>query len=134
MLTPDRLELSRKAGHEPALVGLLRVYKDYYPDIIVGDATSGRASVFLVRIYRLSAPTMQLALLLYDYEAYNDQSILIENGVRDSPRSKKPISSDQYLRPSMGKMPLKLSDEESMVRKEASLQSFRKFGPRMLWR
>lgn len=48
LLEFSRLELSRKAGHEPALVGLLRVYKDYYPDIIVGDAAAGRASVFLV--------------------------------------------------------------------------------------
>jgi len=96
LLTLDRLELSRKAGHEPALVGLLRVYKDYYPDIIVGDATSGRASVFLVCISLLSAPVMQSALLLYDRETYNKQSILIENGVRDSPRFKRPISSDPH--------------------------------------
>jgi centromere protein I len=44
----DSLELSRRVGNEPALVGLIRVYKDYYPDVIVGDATSGRASVFTV--------------------------------------------------------------------------------------
>jgi hypothetical protein len=41
-----RMELMRQAGNEPPLVGLLRVYKDYYPDVIVGD-TSGRASVFM---------------------------------------------------------------------------------------
>ncbi|KAF4624700.1 hypothetical protein G7Y89_g13464 [Cudoniella acicularis] len=41
-----RMELTRRAGNEPPLVGLMRVFKDYYPDIIVGDAVSGRASVF----------------------------------------------------------------------------------------
>ncbi|ESZ92293.1 Mis6 domain-containing protein [Sclerotinia borealis F-4128] len=40
------MQWTRKAGHDPVLVGLLRVYKDYYPEVIVGDATSGRASVF----------------------------------------------------------------------------------------
>ncbi|TLD31037.1 hypothetical protein PspLS_02599 [Pyricularia sp. CBS 133598] len=32
--------------HDPSLVGLLRVYKNYYPDVIVGDATRGKASPF----------------------------------------------------------------------------------------
>ncbi|OBT67214.1 hypothetical protein VE03_02723 [Pseudogymnoascus sp. 23342-1-I1] len=41
-----RLELARRAGNEPSLVGLIRVYKDYYPDVIVGQLTAGRASVF----------------------------------------------------------------------------------------
>ncbi|PMD43361.1 Mis6 domain protein [Hyaloscypha variabilis F] len=40
------MELTRQAGSEPHLVGLMRVYKDFFPDIIVGDVTSGRASVF----------------------------------------------------------------------------------------
>ncbi|KAJ0379474.1 hypothetical protein COL26b_002319 [Colletotrichum chrysophilum] len=31
---------------DPALTGLLRVYKDYYPEIIVSDALRGRASAF----------------------------------------------------------------------------------------
>lgn len=26
----------------------MRVYKDYYPEVIVGDVTAGRASVFTV--------------------------------------------------------------------------------------
>ncbi|GME27792.1 Mis6 domain-containing protein [Neofusicoccum parvum] len=38
------LELVRASGQDPALVGLLRVYKDYYPEIIVGNAASGRTS------------------------------------------------------------------------------------------
>ena len=42
------MELIRQVGNEPPLIGLLRVFKDYYPDIIVGDAVSGRASVFTV--------------------------------------------------------------------------------------
>ncbi|GJN85980.1 hypothetical protein PLIIFM63780_009556 [Purpureocillium lilacinum] len=33
-----RLNLSRQTGNDPCLVGLLRVYKDYYPEIIVGEA------------------------------------------------------------------------------------------------
>ncbi|TVY17018.1 Inner kinetochore subunit mis6 [Lachnellula arida] len=40
------MELTRQAGNDPPLVGLMRVFKDYYPDVIVGDVTSGRASVF----------------------------------------------------------------------------------------
>ncbi|RDW89489.1 hypothetical protein BP6252_01521 [Coleophoma cylindrospora] len=40
------MELTRHAGNEPPLVGLVRVYKDFYPDVIVGDTTQGRASVF----------------------------------------------------------------------------------------
>jgi centromere protein I len=42
------MELTRQGGNEPPLVGLMRVYKDYYPDVIVGEATAGRASVFTV--------------------------------------------------------------------------------------
>ncbi|KAI4908679.1 hypothetical protein J4E90_008411 [Alternaria incomplexa] len=34
------LELSRGLGNEPALQGLLRVYKDYYPDIILGSTST----------------------------------------------------------------------------------------------
>ncbi|OBR11730.1 Mis6 domain-containing protein [Colletotrichum higginsianum IMI 349063] len=41
-----RLNLSRSTGNDPALTGLLRVYKDYYPEIIVSDALRGRASTF----------------------------------------------------------------------------------------
>ncbi|GKT84560.1 mis6 domain-containing protein [Colletotrichum tofieldiae] len=36
----------RNTGNDPALTGLLRVYKDYYPEIIVSDALRGRASAF----------------------------------------------------------------------------------------
>ncbi|KAI9802029.1 MAG: hypothetical protein M1825_003085 [Sarcosagium campestre] len=42
----SQLELSRTIGHEPALVGLIRTYKDYYPDIVVGEAAAGRATLF----------------------------------------------------------------------------------------
>ena len=48
MLTVQSMELTRQAGNDPPLVGLMRVYKDYYPDVIVSDVTSGRASVFTV--------------------------------------------------------------------------------------
>ena len=43
-----RLALSRQTGNDPPLVGLLRVFKNYYPEIIVGEATRGRASAFKV--------------------------------------------------------------------------------------
>lgn len=48
VLTGPRLSLSRQTGNDPALTGLLRVFKDYYPEIIVGDATRGKASPFNV--------------------------------------------------------------------------------------
>ncbi|KAF4338197.1 Centromere I [Fusarium beomiforme] len=32
------LNLSRQTGNEPCLIGLLRVFKDYYPEVIVGEA------------------------------------------------------------------------------------------------
>ncbi|RBR14072.1 hypothetical protein FVER53590_07997 [Fusarium verticillioides] len=40
------LSLSRQTGHDPSLIGLLRVFKDYYPEVIVGDAVRGKASSF----------------------------------------------------------------------------------------
>ncbi|OAA64506.1 mis6 domain containing protein [Niveomyces insectorum RCEF 264] len=40
------LNLSRQTGHDPHLIGLLRVFKNYYPEVIVGEATRGRASPF----------------------------------------------------------------------------------------
>ncbi|KAK4148115.1 Mis6-domain-containing protein [Dichotomopilus funicola] len=40
------LSLSRQTGGDPNLTGLLRVFKNYYPEIIVGDITKGRASSF----------------------------------------------------------------------------------------
>ncbi|KAK5993292.1 Centromere I-like protein [Cladobotryum mycophilum] len=40
------LKLSRQTGNDPSLVGLLRVFKDYYPEIIVGEAVRGKASAF----------------------------------------------------------------------------------------
>lgn len=45
-----RLELSRGLGNEPALQGLLRVYKDYYPDIILGSTSTSRKSFAPVSI------------------------------------------------------------------------------------
>ncbi|KAI1377312.1 Mis6-domain-containing protein [Hypoxylon crocopeplum] len=40
------LSLSRQTGNDPAVTGLLRVFKDYYPEIIVGEATRAKASAF----------------------------------------------------------------------------------------
>ena len=45
------MELTRQSGNEPQLVGLMRVFKDYYPDVIVGDVVAGKASVFTVSSY-----------------------------------------------------------------------------------
>ncbi|KAF1990095.1 Mis6-domain-containing protein [Aulographum hederae CBS 113979] len=36
------LELCRMVGHEPATIGLLRIFKDFYPDIILGSIGVGR--------------------------------------------------------------------------------------------
>jgi centromere protein I len=38
------LEYSRGLENEPALQGLLRIYKDYYPDIILGTTNMSRTS------------------------------------------------------------------------------------------
>ena len=40
------MELERKVGAEPALMGLLRVYKNFYPDVIVGNIPATRANLF----------------------------------------------------------------------------------------
>ena len=48
-MRPFRLELAKKVGSEAPLLGLIRVYKDYYPDVIVGEAGTGRIAVFGVR-------------------------------------------------------------------------------------
>ncbi|KAL1391740.1 Mis6-domain-containing protein [Phyllosticta capitalensis] len=39
------LEMVHLTGHDAALVGLLHVFKDYYPDIIIGNAAKSRASL-----------------------------------------------------------------------------------------
>jgi centromere protein I len=57
-----RMELTRQAGNDPPLVGLMRVYKDYYPDVIVGDVTSGKASAFMVN----SISCISRLLLIYE--------------------------------------------------------------------
>lgn len=44
----NRLELSRSYGNELALLGLLNVYKKFYPDVIVGQAVAGKPSLFEV--------------------------------------------------------------------------------------
>ncbi|KAF7538334.1 hypothetical protein G7Z17_g12651 [Cylindrodendrum hubeiense] len=40
-----RLTLSRQTGNDPCLVGLLRVFKDYYPEVIVGEATKSKRRI-----------------------------------------------------------------------------------------
>lgn len=45
------MEMARQCGGNDApLIGLLRVYKDYYPDVIVREAVAGRAKVFSVSV------------------------------------------------------------------------------------
>ena len=44
----DRLQLSSIAANEPSILGLVQVYKRYYPDIIVGSNASRKASQFAV--------------------------------------------------------------------------------------
>jgi hypothetical protein len=44
----NRLELSRSYGNEPALLGLLKVYKKFYPDVIVGQTVAGKPLSFEV--------------------------------------------------------------------------------------
>jgi hypothetical protein len=49
LTTWNSMELTRQfGGNDAPLVGLLRVYKDYYPDVIVREAVAGRAKVFTV--------------------------------------------------------------------------------------
>lgn len=43
-----RLEFKRNLGNEQPLNGLLQVYKDYYPDVIVGDVAPTRLGLFSV--------------------------------------------------------------------------------------
>ncbi|KAI9839365.1 MAG: Phosphate metabolism transcription protein [Sclerophora amabilis] len=40
------LELRHNLGNEPPLDGLIRVYKDYYPDVVISEGLYGRASYF----------------------------------------------------------------------------------------
>ncbi|RBR04332.1 uncharacterized protein FIESC28_11588 [Fusarium coffeatum] len=40
------LNLSRQTGNDPSLIGLLRVFKDYYPEVIVGEVVRGKALSF----------------------------------------------------------------------------------------
>ncbi|KAF1844757.1 Mis6-domain-containing protein [Cucurbitaria berberidis CBS 394.84] len=73
------LELSRGLGNEPALQGLLRVYKDYYPDIILGSTSTSRKS-FSPRpdsVWRTRISAIQEASA-----ATNDSSVDRHNGFR----------------------------------------------------
>ncbi|TQS37680.1 hypothetical protein Golomagni_01837 [Golovinomyces magnicellulatus] len=49
------LELERQNGNEQALTGLLKVFKHFFPDVIVGQYIGGRTSVFAVGYF--SSPT-----------------------------------------------------------------------------
>lgn len=43
-----RLDLARSAGNEPALVSLLHVYKQYYPDVLLDSIGTARVLVLAV--------------------------------------------------------------------------------------
>ncbi|GKU01728.1 unnamed protein product [Fusarium langsethiae] len=42
---PFRIQ-ALQTGNDPSLIGLLRVFKDYYPEVIVGEVVRGKASSF----------------------------------------------------------------------------------------
>ncbi|KPM35183.1 hypothetical protein AK830_g11377 [Neonectria ditissima] len=44
--TRSTIQDTGTTGNDPCLMGLLRVFKDYYPEVIVGEAVRGRASAF----------------------------------------------------------------------------------------
>jgi hypothetical protein len=88
-LTVRRLNLSRQTGNDPCLVGLLRVFKDYYPEIIVGEAVRGKASAFKVRRPSPARHT----------HVSNPHSTPTPRGARGSTRSRKPTSSAQRTAP-----------------------------------
>lgn len=44
------LELKRNIGDEQPLLGLLHIYKDYYPDVIVEKLTPVQVGLFSVRV------------------------------------------------------------------------------------
>lgn len=44
-----RLQLQRDVGSEQALNALIQVYKNYYPDVIMGGAGPFKGNIFSVR-------------------------------------------------------------------------------------
>ena len=42
---PVSLELNRGVGHDPGLAGLLRVYKEFYPEIVLGGGRQAKFEV-----------------------------------------------------------------------------------------
>jgi hypothetical protein len=73
--------LARRVGNEPPLIGLIRVYKDYYPDVIVGGLANGRASVFMVSFNIFHFDMFTLYTNVY--------STPTQNGSRDFRRFKR---------------------------------------------
>ncbi|KAL1601610.1 Phosphate metabolism transcription protein [Paraconiothyrium brasiliense] len=78
------LELARGLGNEPALQGLLRVYKDYYPDIILGITLEGIDNVedFVEKLERIEAPGQMVSFLtdplLQKYVELGDSPIIVQ--------------------------------------------------------
>ncbi|KAM0435209.1 hypothetical protein ACHAPT_003299 [Fusarium lateritium] len=79
------LGLSRQTGNDPCLIGLLRVFKDYYPEVIVGEAVRGKASSF-------KHPDLQWRARLDEIQEAHQQ--LAQEGVsrpRDGFRVHRPV-------------------------------------------
>ncbi|KAL6849551.1 hypothetical protein ACO1O0_009092 [Amphichorda felina] len=83
------LNLSRQTGNDPCLIGLLRVFKDYYPEIIVGEAVRGKASAF-------KHPDPQWRTRLDEIQAAHLQSTQDpDSGPRDGFKIHRPLNRTQ---------------------------------------
>ncbi|KAL7276680.1 hypothetical protein RUND412_000340 [Rhizina undulata] len=72
------LELKRKVGNEQPLLGLLQTYKDYYPDVIVGEVGRIKAGLF-------SHPNpewLQKVLAIQEASAANSQDAFEKSSFR----------------------------------------------------
>lgn len=91
------MTLSRQTGNDPCLVGLLRVFKDYYPEIIVGDAIRGKAAAF-------KHPDPQWRSRLDEIQEAHIQSTLSDQAFR--PRDGFRVNRPMGRRVQGGKLPL----------------------------
>lgn len=91
------MHLSRQTGNDPCLVGLLRVFKDYYPEIIVGDAMRGKAAAF-------KHPDPQWRSRLDEIQEAHIQSTLADQAFR--PRDGFRVNRPMGRRAQGGKLPL----------------------------
>ncbi|PVH98728.1 Mis6-domain-containing protein [Periconia macrospinosa] len=83
------LEFSRSLGNEPALQGLLRIYKDYYPDIILGSTSTSRNSF----APQPDSEWRARLLSIQDRDAGAASSINVHNGFRVLRKAPKRVKS-----------------------------------------